>query len=226
MFSLKTNKSLRLQRWGEWIAYEDHQTEKVYWYNSSTSKGQWEKPQAVAKMQTDANGSSPNKQLTSKKSMRLKKYGDWIEYVTDTSQTFFYNEKNGEFQWHAPPGHPKYKADASSGTSPDKSVAQTMLGNVTTGSNIGEGENSADPDATHGNGKGGGENSEWQPYKDPDSGSIFWYNTVTHVSQWDCPFDDVDFTGQKGGDGGDEDGKHDSDDDDVLEVLDDDDLGI
>jgi len=228
MFSLKTNKSLRLQRWGEWIAYEDQQTEKVYWYNSSTSKGQWEKPQVVAKMQTDATGSSPNKQLTSKKSMRLKKYGDWIEYVTDTSQTFFYNEKNGEFQWHAPPGHPKYKADASSGTSPDKSVAQAMLGdvNVTTGSNIGEGENSTDPDATHGNGKGGGENSEWQPYKDPDSGSIFWYNTVTHVSQWDCPFDDVDFTGQKGGDGGDEDGKHDSDDDDVLEVLDDDDLGI
>ena len=67
----------------------------------------------------------------------------------------------------------------------------------------------------NGNGKGGGENSEWQPYKDPDSGSIFWYNTTTHVSQWECPFDDVDF--QAGAD---------SDDDEAVEITDADDLGL
>ncbi len=234
MFSLKTNKSLRLQRWGEWIAYEDQQTDKVYWYNSVTSKGQWEKPQSVAKMQMDTamgtgGGSPGSRQLTSKKSMRLKKYGDWIEYVTDTSQTFFYNEKNGEFQWHAPPGHPKYRADGAA-SSPQTSVAAAMLAASSSQSPQNETmENQFvdpnDPDAPHGNGKGGGSNNEWQPYKDPDSGSIFWYNSVTHVSQWECPFDDVDFAGPTESTGvtGE---KHDSDDDDAQEVLDADDLGI
>lgn len=30
---------------------------------------------------------------------------------------------------------------------------------------------------------------EWRPYLDEDSDSIFWYNHITHVSQWECPFD-------------------------------------
>eukprot|EP00606_Chrysophyceae_sp_TOSAG23-5_P000351 GSChrysophyteH2.ASY1.ANO1.949.1 assembled CDS len=199
MFSLKTNKSLRLQRWGEWIAYEDQQTDKIYWYNSSTSKGQWEKPQAVTKLQSDASPQPGGRTLHSKKSMRLKKYGDWIEYVTDSSQTFFYNEKNGEFQWHAPQGHPKYNPNAVAG-SPQKAGGAG--------------------DGSSGGGGVGGEGSEWQPYKDPDSGSIFWYNTVTHVSQWECPLDDIDF--QAGADNG----GADSDDDDAVEVMGDDDLGI
>ena len=120
MFSLKTQKSLRVQRWGEWIAYEDQQTNHIYWYNHSKGGGQWEKPEEVAQMQLEAaldgggtgggdglgltigSPNSPFPTLSPKKSMRLRKHGDWIEYVTETSQTFFYNEKNGEFQWTAP----------------------------------------------------------------------------------------------------------------------------
>ena len=33
MFSLQANKSLRLQRWNDWLAYEDQAANKIYWYN-------------------------------------------------------------------------------------------------------------------------------------------------------------------------------------------------
>lgn len=40
--------------------------------------------------------------------MKLRKHGDWIEYVTEKGKTFYYNEKNGDFQWVAPtPGKGK-----------------------------------------------------------------------------------------------------------------------
>ena len=31
--------------------------------------------------------------------------------------------------------------------------------------------------------------SDWKPYMDSASGSVFWYNHVTQVSQWECPAD-------------------------------------
>ena len=34
--------------------------------------------------------------------MKLRKYGDWIEYITDHGKTFYYNEINGDFQWVPP----------------------------------------------------------------------------------------------------------------------------
>jgi hypothetical protein len=34
--------------------------------------------------------------------MKLKRKGDWIEYVTEKGKTFYYNEKNGNFQWVTP----------------------------------------------------------------------------------------------------------------------------
>jgi hypothetical protein len=34
--------------------------------------------------------------------MRLKRIGEWIQYSTEAGQTFYYNEKNGEFQWVNP----------------------------------------------------------------------------------------------------------------------------
>jgi len=40
--------------------------------------------------------------LTSKASMRLKRMGDWIQYMTESNNTFYYNEKTGEFQWASP----------------------------------------------------------------------------------------------------------------------------
>jgi len=50
-------------------------------------------------MQGDEGG---KKTLSSKFSMRLKKVGDWVKYKTETGQNFYYNEKNGEFQWENP----------------------------------------------------------------------------------------------------------------------------
>jgi hypothetical protein len=34
--------------------------------------------------------------------MRLKRVGDWIQYSAEGGQTFYYNDKNGEFQWEDP----------------------------------------------------------------------------------------------------------------------------
>lgn len=57
MFSLKTNKSLRLRKWGSWIEYVDQQTNNVYWYNHRTGEGQFEMPAKVAALK--ASSSSP-----------------------------------------------------------------------------------------------------------------------------------------------------------------------
>jgi hypothetical protein len=48
LFSLK--KSLRLKRWGSWIAYEDQNTGSTYYYNHKTGDGQWKIPPSVAGM--------------------------------------------------------------------------------------------------------------------------------------------------------------------------------
>jgi ankyrin repeat protein len=250
MFSLKTQKSLRVQRWGEWIAYEDQQTNHIYWYNHAKGEGQWEKPEEVAKLQLDAAlGASPGggeasdvlspaHTLSPKKSMRLKRHGDWIEYVTETAQTFFYNEKNGEFQWTAPPGvvprsatkgevTPVKGGDAD-GPGPDKSTPEhALLGNqASSGAHTPQAVPRKDGD--------GPVHTDWQPYKDPDTGNVFWYNTVTAVSQWDCPFDNMELVG--GGDSADAPdssnanggaaANDDGSDDEAVEVVGDDDLGI
>lgn len=51
LFSLNSNKSLRLKRYGSWIAYEDQgsgETADIYWYNHSSGQGQWAVPESVA----------------------------------------------------------------------------------------------------------------------------------------------------------------------------------
>ena len=50
---------MRLQRWGAWIAYEDQETNSVYWYNQSTTKGQWESPPEVAALQAQQQAHKP-----------------------------------------------------------------------------------------------------------------------------------------------------------------------
>ena len=51
LFSLNSNKSLRLKRYGSWIAYEDQSTvsesSQIYWYNHNSGEGQWEVPESV-----------------------------------------------------------------------------------------------------------------------------------------------------------------------------------
>lgn len=51
MFSLRAVKSLRLQKWGDWIAYHDQSSKTVFWYNHKTNAGQWEQPQQVTLIQ-------------------------------------------------------------------------------------------------------------------------------------------------------------------------------
>lgn len=108
--------------------------------------------------------------------MRLKKIGDWIQYMTETGQTFYYNDKNGEFQWVNPEADPEGTSKAESGN--------------------------------------------WKPYKDPDSGAIFWHNVVTNVSQWECPSEAIPVGVASGGGGWDASAYE------AVEVLNEDDLGI
>jgi hypothetical protein len=51
--------------------------------------------------------------MTNKMSMRLKKVGDWIQYVTESGPTFYYNDKNGEFQWVDPATDNSSSSEAS-----------------------------------------------------------------------------------------------------------------
>jgi hypothetical protein len=120
--------------------------------------------------------------------MRLKRLGDWIQYCTEAGQTFYYNDKNGDFQW-INPNNPQGQAEEA---------APEMMEQA--------------------------KEEEWVAYKDPDSGSVFWYNQRTHVSQWECPL-------EPGSDGyiDQEDGGGDNSDyyaADLVEVHHDDDLGI
>jgi hypothetical protein len=48
LFSLSNKKSLRLKRWGSWIAYDDQNSSSTYWYNHKTGTGQWNTPDSVA----------------------------------------------------------------------------------------------------------------------------------------------------------------------------------
>lgn len=149
LFSMNNNKSLRLKRWGSWIAYEDQNTKSTYWYNSKTGGGQWAVPD---KLKSLVQGSSTPpkgmKHLVSKSSMRLKRIGDWIQYSTEGGKTFYYNDKNGEFQW----------------ANPHDSRDNEMMNQA--------------------------KEQEWKPYKDPQTGAVFWYNHRTNVSQWECPLTD------------------------------------
>lgn len=73
-------------------------------------------------------------------------------------------------------------------------------------------------------GSGSFDMKSWKPFKDPESGAIFWYNSVTQVSQWECPFDNLDDEAKdaQGTAGADDD----YDNEQAVQVGDDDDLGI
>jgi len=151
MFSLNGGKTLRMEKWGCWIAYHDPHSQQVFWYNHETASGQWEVPAEVVEMRgiAERNKDGFDKTLRSKMSMRLKRVGEWIQYRTDNGRTFYYNQSSGDFQWDTPHG--------------DKSK-QTKTPTE----------------------------SQWKPYMDESSGSVFWYNHVTQVSQWECPADCCD----------------------------------
>jgi WW domain len=50
---------VRLQQWGEWIAYEDQSESakgKQFWYNHLTQETQWDMPRDVQLLQGRSNG--------------------------------------------------------------------------------------------------------------------------------------------------------------------------
>ena len=81
LWSMKRGTSMRLKQWGSWIAYEDRNVNAVFWYNHSTKASSYEKPKEVEELEAKA----AKKALgggKKKGSMRLKKRGEWIQYVT------------------------------------------------------------------------------------------------------------------------------------------------
>jgi ankyrin repeat protein len=104
LFSLQKNKSIKLQKWGSWIAYEeqDPNHNAIYWYNFVTNQGQWEIPDEVVTLQSSVEHNDTYQSLTTKTSMRLKRVGSWLQYQTENGQTFYYNDQSGDFQWVNP----------------------------------------------------------------------------------------------------------------------------
>lgn len=93
LMSLRRERSVRLEHWGDWIAYEDQNEKSVFWYNHVEEKSQRDAPVGVREASA--------RSLT-KSSMRLKRQGDWIEYTLPDGNVFYYNDKNNEFQWERP----------------------------------------------------------------------------------------------------------------------------
>jgi hypothetical protein len=177
------NKSIRLQKYGSWIVYFDDKHQSTYYYNQSTGEGQWEMPEVVRKMQDNtlsslnSAGSSDglHRSLQSKMSMRLKKVGDWIQYSTGAGRVFYYNEKNGDFKWVTPESEAEGSSSNGASSAHPTSTAQAESAHHS-GGGSGAGGSAVDEEL-----------SNWRAYRDPNTGAIFWFNKVTHVSQWECP---------------------------------------
>lgn len=129
-------------------------------------------------------------------SMRIKRYGDWIEYVAESGKTFYYNDKDGSFQWEHPYGAEHTRAgkrkDNNNNTNAAKHSHHTT---ATINSDHAENSNSIHKHNTNYNitdnkdslATTDNPHYPWKAYIDPESGSVFWYNEVTFVSQWEMP---------------------------------------
>lgn len=91
--SLSRDRSIRLEHWGNWIAYEDQNSRSVLWYNHVAQTSQWEPPAEVREA---------NVKHTANSSMRLQRAGDWIEYTLPDGNVFSYNDNTNDFQWQRP----------------------------------------------------------------------------------------------------------------------------
>jgi hypothetical protein len=121
--------------------------------------------------------------------MRLSRSGDWIHYITpESGQNFFYNERTKEFQWTDPSVSQASSSSrkiikqpsVSTLAHPEKTISvMSDLSKLEDGNtNI---TNKSEPEC------------EWNLYEDPTTGHAFWYNCITQVSQWECPFTTDDF---------------------------------
>lgn len=199
LFSLRMDQSIRLQRYGSWIVYHDEANESVYYYNQTTRTGQWEVPDRIRHIQTNALQNSSGlstsmdgfgKSLQTKLSMRLKKVGDWIQYSTGAGRVFYYNDKNGDFKWVTP----EIDIDTSDPGDLHNGVGTPNMGRQPSDSPFGH---SNAPSANNSVKMSGAASavksppaaslskevvpeglSEWRAYKDPNTGAMFWYNEV------------------------------------------------
>ncbi|CAM9473319.1 unnamed protein product [Chrysoparadoxa australica] len=121
MWSLRRGRSVRLQQYGDWIAYEDQNVSSVFWYNHVTQTTQWQKPEeVVAAQQEEMKAQASKFQNLAGQSMRLKREGEWITYSME-GKHFYYNDSTHEFQWERPaelaalPGHEGGGEGAGSG---------------------------------------------------------------------------------------------------------------
>jgi len=115
--------------------------------------------------------------------MRLKQIStDWIQYVTEKGQLFYYNDADGSFQWENPLLQHEHDPSPTGKTTKGGMISgTTSIGITTASSTIGSRPSMHDKDYVDLS------SSMWKAYLDPDSGSIFWYNEETHVSQWEMP---------------------------------------
>eukprot|EP01041_Mallomonas_annulata_P005388 gene5388-10775_t len=176
MFSLTDDRSLRLETYGSWIAYNDQTSGSTYYYNHHTCSGQWEVPDKVKRLQHIPSSGSVDittRLSNAKTSMRMRKIGEWIEYRTEMDQIFYYNDKNGDFQWV----NPNASTDTTS-TSYETPAADIWTAAAATSTMGTEGDNSSEI---------ANDLNDWRAYQDPESGSMFWYNHKTNISQWECP---------------------------------------
>jgi hypothetical protein len=135
--------------------------------------------------------------LPTKMSMRIKKCGqDWIQYMTEENQEFYYNQKTSEFSWE----NPFQSTALVDSTTP-------VEGNI-------QSREAHNHSFLY-------KHTDWRPFVDEASGYVFWYNQVTQVSQWENPFEHTNQSIN-----GNIPPLHDDIEEDVVPVLHDNDLGL
>lgn len=193
LWSLQRGKSMRLQQWGDWIAYED-QTEggRQFWYNHVSKATCFSTPEEVEALQRahglsglevsssdDIGGDPADGHGTS---MRLKREGDWIAYTITDGKTFYYNDRTHEFQWSRPEDLVSGWWSSNTANTSQHPTTEHINNNGDAPVYTDAAVNNTDaPGATY-------EDEEWEAFTDADSGLVFWYSHFTGVSQWESPF--------------------------------------
>lgn len=123
-------------------------------------------------------------------SMRLKREGDWIEYTTEKGKSFFYNEKDGAFQWESPfatvpvlnrSDTQKKQRAANVDSTSEQRQTQAVHPDVDLDAESSLSAAISPRTPIY---------SAWKPYVDEATGAVFWYNEETKVSQWENPFEE------------------------------------
>ena len=123
--------------------------------------------------------------------MRIKRHGDWIEYITESGKTFYYNDKDGSFQWEPPyPVQHTHHTHGNNNRTKKNTKHNQNPQNTTNSEDSKNGQEFSSQVETEQNA-----HYPWRAYIDPETGAVFWYNEVTFVSQWELP---VEFEAEAG----------------------------